>query len=359
MQVAGYGNKGFYSASAVRAYGQESTVGSAAKAGENGKSGAATVVTLSQEAMAAGTEPDFAQIVQTARETLNRLLTEAERRSPLEGGRLALDMSALSQRELFAIAKTDDGLFTSDERKAAALELGRRFDLALSGPAAVSEVTGDYRTLYKAAAAYLDGQSAEQKADPGWQEARAAIGKALTALQADHGTPPAGIAGDPVATFLADQAATDSETPAEDATSLAESLRKVLDKRYAAGKGLSGTGERIDLGEFDSRSISAMALNRDGLFSSEEVRAAETEIRSRANTALTEGYKEAARSGDPTAFSRNIIAIYSSMSAEERLASGLSENLLNTAVANYESTTRLMNMMAQGMSGMGGMQSWF
>lgn len=352
MQIAGYGNKGFYGASATRAYSQDGAVASAAKPGENGRSSAATVVTISNAAKAAGTEPDFAQIVRTARETLNRILAEAERRSPLEGGRLALDMSALGQRELFAISKTDDGLFTTDERKAAELELGRRFDLALSGPAAVSEVTGDYRTLYKAAAAYLDGQSAEQKAEPDWQAKRAAIDKALTALEANRGTPPAGIADDPVAAFLADRAATDQETPPEETASLAQSLRKVLDKRY-------GQGERIDLGEFDSRSISAMALNRDGLFSAEEVRAAETEIRARANTALTEGYKQAARSGDPTAFSRNIIAIYSSMSAEERLASGLSENLLNTAVANYESTSRLMAMMAQGMSAMGGMQSWF
>ncbi len=28
-------------------------------------------------------------------------------------------------------------------------------------------------------------------------------------------------------------------------------------------------------------------------------------------------------------------------------------------IANYESTSRLMAMMAQGMSAMGGMQSWF
>lgn len=354
MQIAGYGNTGFYGTSASRAYGQESAGASNAKTGENGKSGAATVVTISAEAMAASAEPDFAQVVATARETLNRLLSEAERRTPLEGDKLALDMTTLSQRELFAIAKTDDGLFTSDERKAAELEMARRFDLALSGPAAVSEVTGDYRTLYKAAAAYLDAMSAEQKAEPGWQAQRDAIDKALAALEGDHGTPPAGIADDPVAAFLAGRTAEEGEAAEDNTTSLAESLRKVLDKRYEAG-----AGQGIDFAQFDSRSISAMALNRGGLFSPDEVRAAETEIRSRANTALSEGYKEAARSGDPTAFSRNIIAIYSSMSPEERLASGLSENLLNTAVANYESTMRLMDMMAQGMSAMGGMQSWF
>src|SRR5690606_23020806 len=109
------GNKGFYGASATRAYGQESAAASAATRGANGKSDAATVVTISREAMAAGAEPDFSEVVRTARDTFNRLLAEAERRSPLEGDRQALDMSALSQRELFAISTSDDGLFTSDE----------------------------------------------------------------------------------------------------------------------------------------------------------------------------------------------------------------------------------------------------
>lgn len=355
MQITGYASKGFYGTPATQAYANVGAGGSA-KPGAAGNGGsAATVITLSQAALEASAEPHFSAVTDAAREMLNRLLSETERTSPLQDGKLALDMSVLSARHLHAILKSEDGLFTGDERKAAELEMNRRFDLALSGPAAVSEVTGDYRTLYKAAATYLDGLSAEQKAEPQWQAARAAIDKALTALEADRGKLPQAIADDPVAGWLAKRPTDDGEAD-QPSDSLAQNLRRTLDKRYESGEAARG---KLDLAAFDSRAVSAMALNRDGLFSAEEVRSANAEIRSRANSALSEGYKDAARSGDPTAFSRNIIAIYSSMSADERQAAGFSENLLSTAIASYESSSRLMDIMAAGMNAMGGMQNWF
>src|SRR5690606_8568974 len=177
MQITGYAAKGYYATPATQAYASGGTSAQAAQTGGQRDASAATVVSLSEAALAATSEPDFAAVTATAREALNRLLAEAERDSPLEAGLLALDMGSLSQRELHAIVTTDDGLFTGEERKAGQLEMDRRFDLALSGPASVSELTGDYRTLYKAASAYLDGLSAEQKAEPGWQTARAAIDK--------------------------------------------------------------------------------------------------------------------------------------------------------------------------------------
>ena len=364
MQITGYASKGFYSASAAQAYGSGGTSAAAAKTAGGGGS-AATVVTLSEAAKAASAEPGFAEVVTAAREMLNTLLSEAERGSPLQDGKLALDLSRLSQRQLHAISSTADGLFTSDERKGADLEMERRFAAALTGSLAVSEVSGDYRNLYKAAAEYFDGLSPEQKAEPEWKAGRAAIDKALAALEGDRKTLPTGIADDPVAAWMATRK--EEADASEGSETLGENLRKILDKRYDAAwaEGKSPTfdkarpGEFIDLAEFDSRSLSAMALNREGLFSAQEVRAADAEIKARANLALSEGYKSAADSGDPTAFSRNIIAIYSSMSADERAAAGFSENLLNTAIESYESSARLMEIMATGMNAMGGMQSWF
>ncbi len=364
MQVTSYGGKGFYALPATQAYGGGANA-PASKSGDQRGNDQATIVTLSDAARAASVEVKFATVVAAVRETLNTLLSEAGRQNPLEDGKIALDMSSLSQRELFAIAKTDDGLFTCDERKAAELEMERRLSLALSGPAGVSDVTGDFRALYKAAADHFDGLSAEQKAEPAWQAARNAIDKALIALNSDPAKFPSKIDGDPVAAWLASRSSGDIE--GEFAGSLVGNLRNILDQRYAAADeaGTRATfdkkrpGHFIDLGEFGSRAVSAMALNREGSFSPEEEHAAKSEIRLRANLALSESYKDAARSGDPTAFSRNIIAIYSSMSADERLAAGISENLLSAAISSYESTTRLTDIMAMGANSMGGMESWF
>ena len=352
MHITGYGSKGFYGTPASQAYASGGANAQATKTGGQRDAGAATVVSLSDAARAATAEPDFAAVIVTARETLNRLLAETDRASPLEGGVLALDMGSLSQRELHAIAATGDGLFTGEERKAAQLEMDRRFDLALSGPAAVSELTGDYRALYKAAATYLDGLSTEQRAEPGWQAARTALDKALAALDGDRASPPKGIANDPVASWLA--ARKDKKEGDGDAA-LAGNLRTILDKRYEAGE---TQRRKPDLSQFNSRAVSAVALNRDGLFSADEVGAAKAEIRARANAALSEGYKDAGRSGDPTAFARNIMAIYSAMSADERQAAGFSDALLDTAVSSYQSTMRLMDMMATSMN-VGGAAGWF
>lgn len=362
MQVTGYG-AGYYGTTSAQAYATSKPTAATAAAGQETAS-AATIVTLSDAAKAASQAPSLAQLAIAVREKLDALLADAGRSSPLENGKLAIDLSSLSQRELHAIVKSDATAFGAEERKAVQLEMTRRVDAALSGPAAVAEITRDYRGLYQAAADYLDAMSPEQKAEPGWKADRAAIDKALKALDAKPEALPGGIAGDPVAGWLA--ARNTGET--EDAASLGKNLRNLLDKRYAAirdaGKqptfdARSRTGQVVELGDFASRAISVMALNRDGLFSAEEVRAANAEIRSRANAAISEGYKQAAKSSDPTALARNVVAIYSSMSAEERQAAGISENLLNTAISSYQSTVRLLDIMSSGMNASGGVASWF
>ena len=334
MQVGYYGSTGYYGTSPARAMsaqsGHQQNTGPQ-KPGQD----AAAVVTISDAARATMAEADLAPVTASARQVLNELLKQAERSSPLEEAKLALDMRRLNDRELFAIDSSSDELFTSDERKAAELEMGRRFEAALAGPAAVSEVTGDYRTLYRAAAQHLDNLGAEQKAEPSWQAAR----------EAEKGDR----TSDPV--------------------SFAQRLCNTLDRWYQeaheAGRSPSfgprnSRGTFIDLGVFDAETVSAMAFHREGLFSGEEVRAAEAEIRNRAGVALTEGFKDAQKSGDPTAYARNIIALYSSLRPEVRQAAGFSENLLSTATASYQSTTRLMNMLSPVVqNGDGGLGGWF
>lgn len=369
MQVGAYNSNTFYG-TAAQGYGAYG--GSASAAQTNASDGkpkqdAAAVVTLSDAARNVTAELDFAQIVESARETLSRLLNDADRDSPLKEGKLALDMSALNQRELFAISSTEDALFTSSEREAAALEAERRFGLALSGPLAVSEVTGDFRPLYRAASEYLDGLGTEQKAEPEWEAARNAIDTALAQLDGDRSKRPEGIENDPVAAWLA--ARTDSDDTGSDTqASLAQNLRNALDKHYDAAHengriptfdASKSRGHHIDLAEFDAETVSMMALNRDNLFSMDEIRAAEGEIRHRASNALSEGYREAAKSGDPTAFAQNIISLYSSLSPSVREAAGFQERMLSTAMASYESTSQLMNMMQQGMQASSGVGSWF
>lgn len=366
MQVAPYSATGYYKAQTAQPYAAHSGAGAQNTAAKENGGGDAAIVTISDAARSASAEPDFASIISAARQLLNELLAEAERTSPLEGGKLALDMTRLSQRELHAMKANDDALFTSDERKAAELEMQRRFGNALAGPLAVSELTSDYRPLYRAAAAHLDALSAEQKAEPQWKEARAAIDAALVKLAGNKGTPPADIAGDPVAAWLETRAETGGNETTDPA-SLEESLRAILDKQYEKAReaGRSPTfdpkntrGEFVDLAAFDAETISTMVLNRKGLFSTEEIRAANAEIRKRANVALSEGYRDAAKSGDPTAFARNVISIYSSLSPDVRQAAGFSDAMLSTAISSFETTSRLMEMMASNMQG-GGAAGWF
>ncbi len=362
MQIAPFSGSSLYSAAGANPYGHASSPST--HAGENRQDDSATILTLSDAALAAlaaqtaSPEADFAEVVRQARELLNELLDDAGRNSPLEDGKLALDMSRLSQRQLNAIATTEDGLFTSDERDAASLELERRFALALSGPAAVAAVTNDYRVLYRAAANYLDEQSAEQKAAPAWQAARNAVREALDVLETNPKAPPQGIANDPVAEYLA--AAENGDGVETAPGSLARNMRASLDKLYAEAqsRGQNPTfdkgnrsGHYIDLSSFDSRALSAMALNQDSLFSAAEVRAANAEIRSRSSAALAAAFQDASRSGDPTAFALNVVSVYASMSPDERQASGLSDTLLNAAVANFETSAKLLSMLSSAGSG--------
>ncbi len=322
---------------------------------------AATSVTLSEEARAAMAEKDFASVLADARSKLTALLLEANRTSPLKDGKLALDLSSLDQRELYAISS--DTSFTKDEGDAAGLEMQRRFEAALSGPAAIARVTGNYTGLYKAAAAYLDSLGPEERASADWKAGRNAVTEGLKQLQASPGTRPNLGADDPVALYLA--LSENGELVEPSMPDLASNARTTLNRLYAEaeanGKAPSfnrqtKTGHYIDMSNFSSRVLSSIVLDMEAQFSTEETRAARSILQSRSGATLLSGFQTAGKSGDPTAFSQNIISAFSSMSAEERQAVGWSDQLYQTAMQSYVTTSKLMSMF-NDMTGSSGTPS--
>ncbi len=319
----------------------------------------ATSVTLSDEAKAAMAERDFAQVVTDTHGKLATLLTEADRSSPLKDGRLALDLSSLDQRELYAMSSSDT--FTSDEREAAGLEMQRRFEAALSGPASIAKVTGNYIGLYKAAATYLDALGTEEKNSTEWKAGREAVAEGLKQLQTKPGTLPKLGANDPVGLYLSLSESEGIKEPS--IPDLASNARATLNRLYAQAEanGKAPTFNRnstvaqyIDISGFSSRALSSMVLDKDNNFTAEETRAARSILQSRSGAALLAGFQSASKSGDPTAFSQNVISAFSSMSAEERQAVGWSDQLYQTAMQSYVTTSKLMSMFTDATGGAGG-----
>lgn len=349
--------------SAYQAYGSSYATTTAAKPATTATTtttsdsgAAATAVTLSEQARAALAERDFAAVIVDARNKLKTLLDDAGRTSPLQGDQLALDLASLDQRELFAMSSDDS--FTPDEQKAAGLEMQRRFEAALAGPASIARVTGNYTGLYKAAAAYLDALGAEERDTADWKAGREAVTEGLRQLQTKPGNLPDAGLDDPVALYLALEDA--GETVPTSMTDLASNARTSLDRLYAQAKAngkvptfnkQTTIGQYIDVSSFSSRALSSIVLDTQGRFTAEEVNAARSVLQAKSGATLLNGFQSANKSGDPTAFSQNIISAFSSLTAEERQAVGWSDKLYEAAMQSYVTTSKLMDMFSQTTSG--------
>jgi len=313
---------------------------------------AATSVTLSDAARAALAERDFSTVLADTHSKVMALLEEAGRTSPLKDGKLALDISSLDQRELYAMSS--DPSFSPDERDAAGLEMQRRFEAALSGPAAIARVTGNYTNLYKAAAAYLDGLGTEERASADWKAGRDAVTEGLKQLETKPGTLPDLGPNDPVGLYLALSESGDVVEPSM--PELAGNARTMLNRLYAEAEAngkvptfnrQTTIGQYIDVSGFSSRALSSIVLDKDGQFTAEETRAAQSVLQSRSGATLLASLQSAGKSGDPTAFSQNIISAFSSLSAEEREAVGWSDQLYQAAMQSYVTTSKLMEIFGQ------------
>lgn len=330
----------------------------AADSGNPTDSNAATNLTLSNAARAqlAGTagQKDFSSVTSDARTALDGLYAAAKVQGPIGAdGKTAIDLSSFDRRTLFAIVTNNGGKFSLDERKAVNTELGNRFNGALAPATATAKLTGDFSSLYRAALDYLDGASGEEKATAAWSALRSAVHKGVQATQQDPTTAPANIANDPVAAYLAQSS--DSVTPPTvDFSSVAKKARAALDTQAkaatTAGKELvfdtgRKTGQLADLSSIDSRSLAAVSLNHDGLFSTVESFAAKQALDSRNRASVLAAFKQSQSSGDPTRLSLGILNTYSSMSDEERQAVHWTPAVRENAIANYKSSRHILSML--------------
>ncbi|MBB5046695.1 hypothetical protein HNR60_001443 [Rhodopseudomonas rhenobacensis] len=323
--------------------------------------GSATNLTLSDAARAqlanTASQPDFATVTTAARAALDKLYAAAKATGPLDAdGKLTIDLTTLDRRALFAVATNNGGKFTPDEQSVAAAALDSRFNAALAPAAQTSKLTGDYGAIYKAALDYLDAASPEEKATTIWAAQRNAVAKGVQATQTDPSKPPSGISNDPVAAYLT-QYPGGSPTATQDFSSVAKTVRATLDAQAKAAAALGRelvfdpgrkTGQLADLSSIDNRSLSAIALNKDQLFSSQESFAAKKELDSRGRASILTALKQSQKSGDPTQLSLGILNAYSAMSSEERQATHWTTSLRDTAVQNYKSTHTLLSMLKGG-----------
>lgn len=321
-----------------------------------------TNITLSEAAKAALSEKTYAEVTIEARSTLDELLSAKELSSPYIDNKLAIDLSELDRREIFAIATNSESKFTPDEQRAADEELAQRFDSAMAGPAAVARVTDEMIDIYKAAEEFLDAASPEEKLTTAWAAKKAAMVDAIQQLTNDP-SKPLTLDEDPVADYLVRISAGDTNYTRV-FSDIAKDARIALDKQHGDAKDnkldliFSETrrnGQMVDFSKFDSRSLSAVALNSGDQFSAEEVFAAKTEMNGRSRATLLACINHAAETNDPTALAKKIISAFGSMSPEERSAAGWSDDLYQTAVLNYASSTKIANMFSSGASSAGGL----
>jgi len=317
--------------------------------GTSPDSNAATNLTLSDAAKAqlasASPPKDFATVTDDARSALDGLYAAAKVKGPIgEDGKTTIDLSSLDRRSLFAIATNNGGKFTPDEQQVASTELGNRFNTALAPAAATSKLTGDFSSLYKAALDFLDGASPEEKATATWSAQRAAVAKGVQATQQNPTTAPAGIANDPVAGYLA-QSANPPSTATQDILTVAKNMRATLDAQEKAAVAAGKPSQQADLSAVDNRSLAAISLNQDNLFSARESYAAKQALESRNRASILAALKQSQSTGDPTQLSLGILNTYSSMSAEERQAVNWTPSFRDNAVANYKSASRIMSML--------------
>lgn len=307
-------------------------------------------VTLSEAAKAAlkaqAEAPTLASIAAAARTVIDKLLAQAKTNDPLIDGRATIDLGGLDRRSLFAVASNAGGGFSADEQTLASATLAFQFEDTLAGPVAASRITGDYAGIYKAGLAYLDKAGPEEKATAKWTTQHDVLAKGLQQATTTPGVMP-DLPGDPVAAYIAAHDDGDPIAGPRDIMNVAGDVRAALNAQYAKA---ADADAPISLADFDDRALAAIALDKGGLFSDAEVRAARIEIRDRNNDRMTEAYGANIAAGSSGTLGRDLITRYASMSAEEREAQGWTPELYEKLVQNYQTSQKLA-LMAGGAAG--------
>ena len=322
---------------------------------------ASTNVTLSDEAKAylanlaqsvSSSQAPAATLAANARTWFDQQYQDLGIPSAMLDGQVAVDLTGQSRATLSAVASNTQNLFTDDETAAATHGLLTRFYDAIAPQIVIARHTGDYASLYSAAMKYMDAAGADEQATTSWQDQREALATGLAAATLSPGVAPdTGDANDPVSALLENPNA-GSPSASGSIESVAANARAMLDDQSSAAKdngkelvfnSLRKTGQQADLSQFDNRTLAAIALNQGSAFSAEEIRAAKTELDQRNRTNILNTINQSSNSG---AGSLALLQQYSGMSAEEKSALGLTDQLTNRLVQTYQSTQAVQNVLS-------------
>lgn len=313
------------------------------------QSNGATNLTLSDAARArlgdSSAQPDFATLTGNMRAALDKAYAAAKVTGPIGAdGKTTVDLSSFDRRSLFAVSTNNGGKFSPDEQKAASTELSNRFNDALAPAAATAKLTGNFNAVYNAALDYLDGASGEEKATAVWSALRSAVTKGVQATRQDPTKAPSSIANDPVAAYLSNNSDGGQSTP-QDFSTVAKRVRATLDVQAKVAAATGKTVQQADLSGMDNRSLAAVSLNQDVLFSKQESFAAKQALDARNRATILTALNRSQSAGDPTQLSLGILNAYSAMSAEERQASNWTPTFRDHALASYKSSSHIMAML--------------
>ena len=324
-----------------------------------------TIISLSDEAKAY-----LAQTSQSAKSTsLETLATNARAwfdqqyeklgiSSAKLDGQIAVDFSSQSRATLSAVASNAQRLFSKEEIEAATSALQDRFDDAIAPHVVMARHSGDYVSLYEAALAYMDEAGTDERATSLWQDQHKALVEGVAAARKNFGkAPDTGNSDDPVRALLDKK--TETSAPSSGAGSIAAQARALLDDQInaAADKGSElvfdarrNFGQQVDFSKFDNRMLATISLNQETTFSIDEARAAKAELNQRNRLSLLDAINSG-NSSEPSAGSLTMIKQYAAMSAEEKSALGVTEQLMGRLVRGYNSLLSVQSSVNSGATG--------
>jgi hypothetical protein len=317
---------------------------------------------LAQSADSAGKDqPSTATLAANARRWLDDQYKTLGITSAMINGQTAIDLSGQSRATLSVIAANVDKQFSKDEVTAAANALTQRFDTAMPPYTVIARHTGNYAGLYEAAIGYMDEADPAERATDRWTTQRQALADGLSAARRSYGkAPDTGNPDDTVRALLDKPTAGGATGSDTSSAGVASRARAMLDDQAnsAKDKGLQlvfdrgrKTGQQADFSNFDNRTLAAVAVNQDQKFSVEEVRAAKSELDLRTRRSILASLDPSTNGGGTANASLALIKQYSTMSAEEKSALGVTDAVMGRLVDNYRRSLSIQSAFSGGSNG--------
>lgn len=356
-------------ASATNATAEASSSSSGTTDSDSGRT--SDSVTLSDTAkayLAANATADTPSLAAQARAWFDTQYRTLDITSPLIDGKVAVDLTGQSRATLAAVAANSQGLFTPDEQNAAAQTLQARFDAAMASQVVLARHTGNYASLYQAAADYLNEAGADERTTVAWQTQTKAVADGLAAASKTWGAAPdTGNADDPVRALLDKTTQVDTPADAGDPVSLVAKARAMLDAQankardngselvFNAGRRV---GTQADFSGFDNQSLALVALNQDGSFSTEEARAARKVLDQRNRSSLMSAF-DPSNGGGAAGASLALLSMYSNMTDAEKAALGYGDRMQNQIIQSYRTISMLQQNSSDSSSATPSLSSYF